>query len=219
VRGVRRHTVKAPAVADLQPREAPQTLTFEGQRPAERVLWSGRPAPFAYAYRRLSPSFPVGLGVIVFAALWELDAVTTGHQSVWVAAGLAFLLVGLHAVVLRPLLLIRAARRRAYAVTDRRVVRLRRLPGGTFVFESECAWSPPSAAVRVAPGGGRISLADVTFAGVPGHNGGWGWWGVGEEGDSLACLADAPSALLALAQLRAGSAAPAGAWAAGLQTP
>jgi hypothetical protein len=216
---VRRQTVEAPAVAGLQPREALQTLTFEGQRPEERVLWSGRPAPFAYAFRRLSPSFPVGLGVIVFTALWELDAVTTGHQSVWAVAGLAFLLIGLHAVLLRPLLLIRAARRRAYAVTDRRVVRLRRLPGGTFVFESECAWSPPSAAVRVAPHGGRISLADVTFAGVPGRSGRWGWWGVGEVGDSLACLADAPSALLALAQLRAGSATPAGAWAAGVRTP
>lgn len=216
---MRRQTVKAPAVADLQPREAPQILTFEGQHPTERVLWSGRPAPFAYTYRRLSPSFPVGFGVIVFTALWELDAVTTGHQSVWVAAGLAFLLIGLHAVLLRPLLLLRTARRRAYAVTDRRVVRLRRLPGNLFVVESECAWSPPSAAVRVAPGGGRISLADVTFAGVPNRSGRWGWWGVGEEGDSLTCLADAPSALLALARLRAGTAAPAGAWAAGLQTP
>jgi hypothetical protein len=219
---VRRQTVKAPATADLQPREAtgaPPAAFFEGQLPSEQVLWSGRPAPLTYAFRRLSPAFPIGLGVLVFAALWELDALTTGHKLVWAVAGLVFLLVGLHAVLLRPLLLIRAARRRTYAVTDRRVVRLKRSAGQALVVESECAWRPPSASVRVAPGGGRIGAADVTFAGAPVHNGRWGWWGVGEVGDSLACLADAPSALLALAQLRAGSAAPAGAWAAPARTP
>jgi hypothetical protein len=184
------------------------------------VLWSGRPAPLAYAYRRLSPAFPVGLGLLVFTALWELDALTTGHQPVWAVAGLVFLLVGMHAVLLRPLLLIRAARRRTYAVTDRRVVRLKSSNGQALIVESECAWRPPYAAIRVAPGGGGISvIADVTFAGAPVRSGRWGWWGIGEEGDSLACLADAPSALLALARLRAGSATPAGAWAVGARTP
>jgi hypothetical protein len=218
---VRRKTVKAPATACLQTREptgAPPAAFFEGQLPSEQVLWSGRPAPLTYAFRHLSPSFPVGLGVLVFTALWELDAATTGHRSVWAVAGLVFLLTGLHAVLLRPVLLIRAARRRAYAVTDRRVVRLRRSSGNTIVLESECTWRPPFAPVRVATGGGRIGVADVTFAGAPVHNGRWGWWGVGEVDDSLACLVDAPSALLALAQLRAGSAAPAGAWAAGART-
>jgi hypothetical protein len=219
---VRRRTVKAPATAGLQMQEPtgdPPVRSFEGQLPSERVLWSGKPAPLAYAYRRLSPSFPVGLGVLVFTALWELAALTTGHQSVWAVAGLVFLLVGLHAALLRPLLLIRAAHRRAYAVTDRRVVHLKRTGGQALVVESECAWRPPFASVRIAPGGGSISVAHVTFAGAPVRSGRWGWWGVGEVGDSLACLADAPSALLALAQLRAGSATPAGAWAAGVRTP
>jgi hypothetical protein len=218
---LRRHTGTAPASADLQmpgPIGASSIQSFEGQLAAERVLWSGGPAPLAYAFRRLSPSFPVGLAILVFTALWEADALTTGNGTVWAVAGLVFLLVGLHATLLRPLLLIRAARRRAYAVTDRRVVRLRR-SDGRLVVESDLAWRPPFAPVRVAPGGGGISVTDVTFAGASARSGRWSWWGVGEEGDRLAALADAPSALLALAQLRAGSAAPAGVWAAGIRTP
>jgi hypothetical protein len=218
---LRRQTVRAPASAELQVCEAtgaPSIESFEGQLAAERVLWSGGPAPRAYAFRHLWPAFPVGLALLVFAALWEADALTTGNNTVWVVAGLVFLLVGLHATLLRPLLLIRAARRRAYAVTDRRVVRLRRSKGRP-VVESESAWRPPFAPVRVAPGGGGVSVTDVTFAGTPIRSGRWGWWGVGESGDNLAGLADAPSALLALAQMRAGSAAPAGAWAAGMRTP
>ena len=219
---MRRKAVGAPATAFLQEREptgASPVRSFEGQLPSERVIWSGRPAPLAYAYRRLSPAFPVGLGLLAFTALWELDALTTGHQPVWVVAGLVFAVVGLHAVLLRPLLLIRVAHRRAYAVTDRRVVRLKPSNGQALVVEWECAWRPPYAAIRVAPGGRSISVTDVTFASAPVHSGRWGWWGVGEQGDNLACLSDAPSALLALAQLRAGSAAPAGAWAAGARTP
>ena len=219
--GLRRQTVGAPTSADLRmPKEigAPSILSFEEQPADERVLWSGRPAPLAYVCRRLSPSFPVGLGILAFMALWEADALTTGNDTVWAVAGLVFLLVGLHAVLVRPLLLIRAARRRVYAVTDRRVIRLNR-SDGRLVLDSESAWRPPFAPVRVAAGGGSISVADVTFAGAPLRSGRWGWWGTGEEGDSLAGLADAPSALLALAQLRASSAAPAGAWAAGIRTP
>jgi hypothetical protein len=219
---VRRKTVEASATASLQMREpagVEPVPSFEGQLPSERVLWSGRPAPLAYAYRRLSPAFPVGLGLLVFTVLWELDALTTGRQSVWTVAGVVFLLIGLHGVLLRPLLLIRAARRRAYAVTDRRVIRLKRSHGQALIVEAECAWRPPFAAVRVAPGGGSVSVSDVTFAGAPVCSSRWGWWGVGEAGDSLACLVDAPSALLALAQLRAGLAAPAGAWATGARTP
>ena len=72
---------------------------------------------------------------------------------------------------------------------------------------------------RTSPWPGGRSLADVTIGGAPVRAGRWGWWGIGEDGDVLACLADAPAALAALAQLRAGSAAPAGAWAGAAQTP
>jgi hypothetical protein len=196
----------------------PEVVTsFPGQLPSERVLWSGRPAPLPYAYRRLSPAFPFGLGILVFAALWELDAIGNGHNRVWVVAGLVFLLAGFYAVLLRPLLLILVARRRVYAVTDRRVIRLRRGHEGAEVVESACAWRPPVAADARRPGGRAV--VDVALSGASARVGRWGWWRLGEDGDVLACLTDAPAALAALALLRAGSAAPAGAWAGGARTP
>jgi len=191
--------------------------SFAGQLPEERVLWSGRPAPVAYVARRLSPAFPFGLGALAFAALWGLNAIGNGHIRLEAVAGLVFLLTGLHAALLRPLLLVRMARRRAYAVTDRRVVRLRRGRAGAVVVESEWAWRPPVGAGATKPDGRAV--VDVELAGAPARVGRWGWWGIGEDGDVLACLTDAPAALAALALLRAGSAAPAGAWAGGAHTP
>jgi hypothetical protein len=196
----------------------PQAVTsFAGQLPSERVLWSGRPAPLAYARRRLSPSLPFGLGALVFTALWELNAIGNGHDRAWAVSGLIFLLAGLHAVLLRPLLLVLVARRRTYAVTDVRVVRLRRGRAGAEVVESVCAWRPPVATDLISPGGRAV--VDIALAGAPARAGRWGWWGIGEDGDVLACLADAPAALAALARLRAGSAAPAGAWVGDVPTP
>jgi hypothetical protein len=208
------------SVADAQTQNGADPLavgSFAGRLPSEQVLWTGRPVPLAYACRRLSPALPFGVIVLAFTALWELNAVGDGHSPAWAVSGLPFLVAGLHAVLLRPLLLVLVARRRAYAVTDRRVVRLHRRRTGVEVVESACAWRPLLATDVPWPGG--RSLADVTIGGAPVRAGRWGWWGIGEDGDVLACLADAPAALAALAQLRAGSAAPAGAWAGAVETP
>ena len=65
----------------------------------------------------------------------------------------------------------------------------------------------------------RERAGDVILSGPPESVPHWGWWGLDDDGGRFVCLADAQAAMDALEKLRAGSAAPAGAWTQHITTP
>ena len=200
--------------------EAASSPAIAGLVPGEQVLWAGGPRPFVYARRRLMPSLLVAVGLLLLTGLWELDTISHHHAAVLTAAGWLFLPAGLYGALVRPWLLMRFARRQAYVVTDRRVLRARHTKDGPLEIIEESDWRPP---VLVAGGRGndpaRGRAGDVILSGPPDSVPRWGWWGLDDDGGRFVCLADPQAALDALEELRAGSAAPAGAWTQRSTTP
>lgn len=98
-------------------------------RPDERLLWSGAPA-HGLRMRRIDLLFmPFSLAWAGFAVFWEVMVLRDGAPLVMALFGVPFLIIGAHMVFGR--FISDAIRRRntAYALTDRRVLIVRRRGG------------------------------------------------------------------------------------------
>jgi hypothetical protein len=88
----------------------------------ETVLWRGRPRTAWYVVRLWWPAAPLAAVVLAFGAGWEWLALRAHYLVAYPLGGTLFLALGVYGLALRPLLLLRVARRMVYTVTDRRVV-------------------------------------------------------------------------------------------------
>ena len=88
----------------------------------DTVLWRGRPRAAWYVARLWWPAALLAAAVLVFGAGWEWLALRGHHLIAYPLGGTLFLALGVYGLAVRPLLLLRVARRLVYTVTDRRVV-------------------------------------------------------------------------------------------------
>ena len=88
----------------------------------ETVLWRGRPRAAWYVARLWWPAALLAAVVLAFGAGWEWLALRAHYLVAYPLGGTLFLALGVYGLALRPLLLLRVARRMVYTVTDRRVV-------------------------------------------------------------------------------------------------
>ena len=189
----------------------------------ETVLWRGRPRTAWYVVRLWWPAALLAAVVLAFGAGWEWLALRAHYLVGYPLGGTLFLALGVYGLALRPLLLLRVARRMVYTVTDRRVV---------------WEWGPQHGGVARARersvGDGRESAtsmgaarrtvefrvdtlppwfvvprrrgADLVFFGEPSRDSSWGLWRLAELRPWFVCL-DQEAAAGAAAALRAAASA------------
>jgi hypothetical protein len=182
---------------------------------AADVWWEGAPQPAAFVRRGLAPAAPVGAAFLAAGAVWEYVALAHAHLWVYPPAGALLMLIGVHGLVVRPLLLLRLARRTRYAVGRR---------GATFV------WGARAEERLELPAEGLPPFTRRGGGGARGTPGGpppppdrlpvLGWWALNDRQPRFCCLtaADAQAALAALEKLEETNARPP-AWAEGVVTP
>jgi hypothetical protein len=88
-------------------------------QPGEQLIWSGRPHPARYAFRKGGPSFGLGLSIVGFTLYWLQTAWQADVQ--FALLGSPFLLAGL-ALLVAPFWHLYRATRATYALTDRQAV-------------------------------------------------------------------------------------------------
>ena len=178
---------------------------------APGVLWESAPQPAAFVRRALMPAAPVAAVILAAGIVWEYMALTSAHLWVYPSVGALPMLVGIYGLAVRPLLLLRLARRTRYSIGER---------GVTIVWGERAqervelpAASLPPFARRVQRGGD-----DIVFAAAPDRVSAFGWWAVNDHRLRFRCLSDAGAALAALDKLEKTDSHP-GAWAEGVSTP
>ena len=169
----------------------------------DTVLWHGRPRSGWYVARLWWPAALLAAAVLVFGAGWEWLALRGHHLIAYPLGGTLFLALGVYGLALRPLLLLRVARRLVYTVTDRHVVwewgtRHRGVARRTVEFRLDAL--PPWFVVS------RRRGADLVFFGEPSRDSSWGIWRLVELRPWFVCL-DQEAAAGAAAALRAAAAA------------
>lgn len=167
----------------------------------ETVLWCGRPRTAWYVVRLWWPAALPAAAVLVFGAGWEWLALRGHHLIVYPICGTLFLALGAYGVALRPLLLLRVARRMVYTVTDRRVMwewgtRQGSTRAARRAVEFRMAGLPPWFLVP------RRRGTDLVFFGEPPRDSSWGLWRLVELRPWFVCL-DPETAADAAAALRA----------------
>jgi len=161
---------------------------------APGILWKGAPQPAAFVRRALMPAAPVAAVILAAGIVWEYMALTSAHLWVYPPVGALPILVGIYGLAVRPLLLLRLARRMRYAVRERGVI----IAWGERAeerVELSAASLPPSA--RGAPRGGPPRPPAPPPDRVPA----FGWWAVNDHRLRFCCLADSGAALAALEKL------------------
>jgi len=179
------------------------------------MLWRGSPRVGCYVLRGWWLPAVVGLGMLLFAALWEWVSLTGNHRLVLPLIGVPLVVLGVYAVAVRPLLLWRVAGDLVYEVGEKSVI-LRRRRSGQAIWSLDTVALPPAAIVASWPG------TDLAFFGVPEREGPWGWWRLVDDRLRFSCLSEvaAAEALAAVDGLREeGGVTSARAWARGLVTP
>jgi hypothetical protein len=162
---------------------------------APSILWESAPQPAAFVRRALMPAAPVAAVILAAGIVWEYMALTSAHLWIYPPVGALPILVGIYGLAVRPLLLLRLARRTRYAVGGRGVI----IAWGERAEERVelSAASLPPFARRVQRGGD-----DIVFAAAPDRVPAFGWWAVNDHRLRFACLADADAALAALEKLK-----------------
>jgi len=178
---------------------------------APGILWESAPQPAAFVRRALMPAAPVAAVILAAGIVWEYMALTSAHLWVYPPVGALPILVGIYGLAVRPLLLLRLARRTRYAVGERGVI----IAWGERAQERVelSAASLPPFARRVQRGGD-----DIVFAVAPDRVPAFGWWAVNDHRLRFCCLADAGAALAALEKLEKKD-PHSTAWAEGVSTP
>ena len=174
-------------------------------------LWEGAPQPAAFVRRALMPAAPVGAAILAAGIVWEYMALTSAHLWVYPPVGALLMLVGIYGLAVRPLLLLRLARRTRYSVGE----------GGVTIAWGERAderLELPAASLPPFARRARRGGDDIVFAAAPDRVPAFGWWAVNDHRLRFACLADADAALAALEKLEKTDSCP-GAWAEGVSTP
>ena len=85
----------------------------------EKLIWSGRPSPIAYARRKGTRTFLLGIPFLAFALFWVAKA-SEAPGGFWLF-GIPFVLIG-SGLVLSPLWFYFRAGRTAYALTSTRAI-------------------------------------------------------------------------------------------------
>ena len=85
----------------------------------EKLIWSGRPSPIAYARRKGTRTFLLGIPFLAFALFWVAKA-SEAPGGFWLF-GIPFVLIGC-GLVLSPLWFYFRAGRTAYALTSTRAI-------------------------------------------------------------------------------------------------
>jgi hypothetical protein len=163
--------------------------------PAVRLLWSGRPQRGAYVLRLWWRPALIAAAIGAFGVVWEGLTLTGHHSIVYPLAGSAFFLLAAYGLAVRPLLLLRVARRLRYEVTERDVVW--RDEGGKPTFGLRGDRLPEAAVV------GWRRFTDVVFFTAPERYSPWGLWRLREDRARFVCLSpeEARAALAAVEEL------------------
>jgi hypothetical protein len=178
------------------------------------VLWQSAPQPAAFVRRGLAPAAPVGAALVAAGAVWEYVALAHAHLWVYPPAGALIMLIGVYGLAVRPLLLLRLARRTRYTVGAR---------GVTIVWGGRAEERLELPAATLPPFAWRVRRGDdedIVFAAAPDRLPVFGWWALNDRRPRFCCLAaaDAQAALAALEQLEKTSAHPT-AWAEDVISP
>jgi hypothetical protein len=134
---------------------------FSELRPGERLLWSGRPDPWALFIPADAFLIPFGLFFLAFSIFWTTQAFGIASQPPFLITGPLFIVVGVYYVFGRFFVKVWRKRRSRYAITDRRAFALE---GGTM------RESPVSVVGRTVTRS-RNGLVSVVFG--PGGSTGW----------------------------------------------
>jgi hypothetical protein len=179
------------------------------------VLWQSAPQPAAFVRRGLAPAAPVGAALVAAGAVWEYVALAHAHLWIYPPVGVLLMVIGVYGLAVRPLLLLRLARRTRYVVSAR---------GATIVWGAGSEDRLELPATSLPPFARRVRRGDdedvVFAAAVPDHLPVFGWWALNDRRPRFCCLAhaDARAALEALEKLEIPNARPT-AWAEGVITP
>jgi hypothetical protein len=181
---------------------------------AADVRWEGAPQPAAFVRRGLAPAAPVGAAILAAGAVWEYVALAHAHLWVYPPAGALLMLIGVYGLAVRPLLLLRLARRTRYTVGAR---------GVKIVWGGRAEERLELPAATLPPFARRVRRGDdeeIVFAAAPDRLPVFGWWALNDRRPRFCCLAvaDAQAALAALEKLEKMNARPT-AWAEGVVTP
>ncbi len=157
-------------------------------------FWEGAPQPAAFVRRALMPAAPVAAVILAAGIVWEYMALTSAHLWVYPPAGALPILVGIYGLAVRPLLLLRLARRTRYAVGEH---------GVTIVWGERAEERVELPAASLPPFARRVQRGDddIVFAAAPDRVPAFGWWAANDHRLRFRCLADAGAALAALEQL------------------
>jgi hypothetical protein len=117
--------------------------------PGERLIWSGQPDPLAHFVPADFFLVPFSLMWGGFAVFWEVTAVTGGAPVLFLLWGIPFVAIGLYFIVGRFFYKSYTKARTVYALTDRRIMVLKR----------------GSALDEISVGSGRAAMSTSQFAG------------------------------------------------------
>jgi len=157
-------------------------------------LWEGAPQPAAFVRRALVPAVPVGAAILAAGIFWEYMALTSAHLWVYPPVGALLMLIGIYGLAVRPLLLLRLARRTRYSVCE---------SGVTIVWGERADERLELPAASLPPFARRVRRGDddIVFAAAPDRVPAFGWWAVNDHRLRFCCLADSGAALAALEKL------------------
>jgi len=126
----------------ILPSPVPEVLA-----PGERLLWEGRAGGTLFPPGTATGAVS-GAAFVAFAVFWELTAITGGAGWVFVLIGAAFLAGGVRALIWPPIERRLRALSTWYAVTDQRVLAIRRRKGGTLEVEAAFLRNIPGLTIR-----------------------------------------------------------------------